>query len=373
MLDGLYTSLAGMSAEQEMLDVTGDNISNSSTVGYKSSTVDFAQALAQTQQSATVSGAAGIGTNFSSGAQTSTGVATNVMINGNGFFAVNSGSQTLYTRAGAFSFNASGQLVNPDGAQVQGWMASAAGTIATGSTPTGITIPNGMTSTARTTTSASFTGNLDSSAATGTSIERDLTVYSANGPSSTLPLTFTKTASGWDVNDGTSDLGAIDYSNGSPTGTSTLTSSSGISLNFSGTTGYASDTTAAVSTQNGCATGALSSYTVGSDGSITGNFSNGQSTVLARIAVAQFANQRGLTAVGSAEYTASSASGAASYTSPGQGGSGLLISGSVEASNVDLSSEFTNLITSQRGFQANARMITTIDTVLQEINALTQS
>lgn len=373
MFEGIYASLAGMSAEQQMLDVTGSNIANSSTVGYKASTIDFAQALAQTKTSSSATAAFGVGTDFATGAETSTGISTNVFINGNGMFAVNSGSQTLYTRAGSFSFNASGQLVNPDGAQVQGWMANSAGTIASGSAPSGITIPTGMTTPATTTSTANFTGNLDSSASNGTSIVRNLTVYNASGTNSTLALTFTKTASGWDVNDGSADLGTLGYTDGAPSGTSTLTSSGGIALNFSGTTGYASATTAAVSTQNGAPTGTLSSYTVGSDGSITGNFSNGQSRVLARIAVAQFANLQGLTSLGSANYAASSTSGAPTYATPGQNGSGLLVSGAVEASNVDLSTEFTNLITSQRGFQANARMITTLDTMMQEMNTLTQA
>ena len=143
-----------------------------------------------------------------------------------------------------------------------------------------------------------------------------------------------------------------------------------MSVDLGAVTGYAELSTVAVSEQDGSAAGTLKSYSITGDGSIVGTFSNGATQTLGKIAMATFANPEGLEKAGGTAYRASVNSGAARMGEPGQAGFGSLVSGALEMSNVDLSQEFTNLIVAQRGFQANARIITTSDEVLQELTQL---
>lgn len=135
-------------------------------------------------------------------------------------------------------------------------------------------------------------------------------------------------------------------------------------------TGFASLNTAAIGSQNGREAGALQGYSISKDGTVTGTFSNGASLALGRIALATFANPAGLEKTGASGYRATANSGGATVGGPGSAGVGSLAAGTLEMSNVDLSQEFTNLIVAQRGFQANARIITTSDEVLQELTNL---
>ena len=135
-------------------------------------------------------------------------------------------------------------------------------------------------------------------------------------------------------------------------------------------TGFTGITTATVSNQNGRTAGTLNSFSISKDGTLVGSFSNGSTEAIARIAVATFTNSGGLEKAGGSSYRASVNSGAAVLGGPGTGGAGSLVGGALEMSNVDLSQEFTNLIVAQRGFQANARIITTSDDVLQELTNL---
>jgi flagellar hook protein FlgE len=144
----------------------------------------------------------------------------------------------------------------------------------------------------------------------------------------------------------------------------------GLPLDLSEVTGYAALTTVTATRDNGSAAGTLDSFAMGADGTLTGTFSNGENMVLGRVALANFTNPGGLEKEGSSSYRATASSGGATIGIAGQNGLGGLTSGAVEMSNVDLSQEFTNLIVAQRGFQANARIITTSDEVLQELTQL---
>ena len=144
----------------------------------------------------------------------------------------------------------------------------------------------------------------------------------------------------------------------------------GITVDLSEVSGFAGMTSLAVSGQNGSAAGKLESYTLGNDGSLIGSFSNGVKQVLAKIALANFTNPAGLEKTGGSSYVATANSGGVQFGGAGDAGIGSLSGGSLEMSNVDLSQEFTNLIVAQRGFQANARIITTSDEVLQELGNL---
>jgi flagellar hook protein FlgE len=383
MLRSLYAGISGLRSHQTMLDVTGNNIANVNTIGFKAGSVQFQDTLSQivqnsraAQEGAGGSNAAQVGlgtqiaairTNFAQGSAQTTGVPTDLMIAGDGFFVVRKGAETLYTRNGGFSFDSSGRLTTADGALVQGWTA-VDGVIATGTPIGNVSLPVGATSPAVATETAKVTGNLPADAAVGDEIVRDITVYDAEGTASQLTLTFTRTATGWDASDGTATT-ALAFTNGALTGPASITSG-GVDVDLSAITGYANLRTVAITGQDGRASGALVSYTLTADGSLVGSFSNGAAEVLAQIALASFDNPEGLEKAGSSQYRVGANSGAAAIGIAGSDGLGDLVSGALEMSNVDLSQEFTNLIVAQRGFQANARIITTSDEVLQELTNL---
>ena len=385
MLRSLYSGISGLSSHQTMLDVTGNNIANVNTAGFKGSSVRFQDSLSQLMAGAgtpadqvggTTPAQVGLGvqiaaiqTNFAQGSAQTTGRAGDLMIAGDGFFAVRAGGETLYTRAGGFSFDAAGKMVTADGGIVQGWVAGQGG-VNTGQAPVNIVLPQDAVSAAQATTTAAVTGNLPSSATVGDEIVRDITVYDAEGVASSLSLTFTRTATGWDVADaGSGATGSLTFTDGIQNGGLTLTAG-GVAVDLSSVTGYADLKTVAITEQDGSAAGTLQAYGITKDGSVIGTFSNGRTEVLAKIAMATFANPEGLEKAGSTAYRVSVNSGAAQIGEPGQAGFGGLVSGALEMSNVDLSQEFTNLIIAQRGFQANARIITTSDEVLQELTQL---
>ena len=369
-----------------MLDVTGNNIANVNTVGFKGSSTEFQDTLSQLTQGASGPQAetggtnpaqiglgvkvAAVTTNFNQGSAQSTGKATDMMISGDGFFVTSRGGQQLYTRAGSFSFDAGGRLVSPDGALLQGWTADAAGAVNTGSPIGDIVLSPTATVPAVATSRATFDGNLPSDAAVGTALERDLQVFDANGVARNLAVTFTRTGAGWDVAaadaNGASGTGALAFTNGQLTSGGSMTVG-GINLDLGAVTGYAGMTTVVASGQNGSAAGTLVSFTLGNDGSLVGAFSNGLKQVVGRVALAKFTNPAGLEKAGDSSYSSTANSGNPQIGEAGGPGFGTLTGGALEMSNVDLSQEFTNLIVAQRGFQANARIITTSDQVLQEL------
>ncbi|MCR2813985.1 flagellar hook protein FlgE [Microbacterium sp. zg.Y1090] len=383
MLRSLYAGISGLRSHQTMLDVTGNNISNVNTIGFKAGSVQFQDTLSQIVQNSRApqpeaggtnaaqvglgTQVAGIRTNFAQGSAQATGVATDLMVAGDGFFVVRSGAETLYTRNGAFSFDAAGRMVTVDGSLVQGWTA-VDGQIGTGRPIGDISLPVGATSAAVATGGAQAAGNLPSEVAVGEQLVRDITVYDAVGASRQLALTFTRTAGGWDVTDGTATT-SLAFTDGKLTGPAAITSG-GVTIDLSALTGFADLRTVALTGQDGRASGSLVSYTISADGSLIGTFSNGASEVLAQVALASFDNPEGLEKAGSSQYRAGANSGAAAVGAAGVDGMGDLVSGALEMSNVDLSQEFTNLIVAQRGFQANARIITTSDEVLQELTNL---
>lgn len=397
MLRSLFSGISGLRSHQTMLDVTGNNIANVNTTGFKSSQIQFQDTLSQVLSNA---GApqdgqggtnpaqiglgvrvAGITTNFTQGASQLTGRSTDMMIQGDGFFVVRKGNETFYTRDGSFDFDSTGEMVLPgDGALVQGW-AAVNGVVDTNGPLTDLRVPAGTLMGATGTANATFEGNLDSTADPGTVITRSLTVYNATGEASTLNLTFTK---GADVGDPWSLDADVVAADGTTTATvaygdvtfnattGAITSATdltiaGIDVDMSAITGFAGVDTVKGLEQDGHAAGTLQSFQLGQDGTITGSFSNGLKQVIGRLAMANFTNPSGLEKAGGSLFTTSVNSGTIQLGAPGTGGRGTLAGGTLEMSNVDLSSEFTNLIVAQRGFQANARVITTSDDVLQEL------
>ena len=396
MLRSLYSGLSGLRSHQTMLDVTGNNIANVNTAGYKASVTQFQDTLSQLTQGAAgpqagVGGTnpaqiglgvqvAAISTNFAQGSAQATGRATDMMISGDGFFVTRLGAETLYTRAGSFGFDAAGRLVTPDGAIVQGWSA-VNGQIDASGAVSDISLPQQAITAADQTLNATVSGNLPDDAAVGDTFVRDIDVYDTVGTIRKLTLTFTRTGApdpdGWTV-DGVDSDGAT---NSSAVGGLTFTdgvvdlpvpaiSVGGVAVDLSTLTGYAGLTTVSISSQDGRPAGTLDSFSLTKDGTLVGSFSNGSKEMIGRIALANFVNPGGLEKAGASAYRLSSNSGAAVYGAAGSDGLGSLAAGSLEMSNVDLSQEFTNLIVAQRGFQANARIITTSDEVLQELTNL---
>jgi len=390
MLRSLYSGISGLRSHQTMLDVTGNNIANVNTTGFKSSATQFQDTLSQlTQAAGTPQGEIGgtnpaqvglgvqvaaITTNFGQGSTQTTGKGTDMLISGDGFFMVQSGGETLYTRAGAFEFDSNGSLVGPNGEMVQGWNA-VNGVVQQGGQLASIQLPYGAVNPSTQTQNATVTGTIPAGSEPGKELVRTIDVYDANGNELTLTLRLTAQADGnWAVNASTGDpatayTGTLAFAGNAVSGGGAFTVG-GIAVDLADVTTFPNISTISISEQDGNAAGTLDSYSISNDGSILGLFSNGEQQVLGQIAVANFINPAGLEKAGGSTYRASVNSGAPTVGAPGTDGRGSLQTGALEMSNVDLSQEFTNLIVAQRGFQANARIITTSDEVLQELSNL---
>ncbi len=418
MLRSLFSGVSGLDANQEMIDTIGNDIANVNTTGYKSNSIEFEDLLSQTISGATAPSAnigginptqvglgvkvAGIEANFTQGTSEQTGNPLDLSIQGDGFFICNGNGQTYYTRAGALQLDANGQLVTPDGYLVQGWAADSQGNINSSGPLTNLAIPSGQSIGANATQNVDLGGNLApqsgwtdpaGTATDGTSTS--VTVYSANGSTQTLNLVFTEATAGdptsWNVQaalitPGSSttptytNIGTLSFnSDGTLKSTTPLKFTSGsttININLTDSSGnptvtaYASDDTLSVLSQDGNAPGTLQSYSIGSNGVIQGVFSNGQTKDLGQIALATFSNPDGLLRAGDTNFTATANSGLAQVGPPGNGSRGTVQAGTLEASNVDLATEFTQLIEGERGFQANGSVITTSDQLLQTLLSL---
>ncbi|HEX7490377.1 MAG TPA: flagellar hook protein FlgE [Candidatus Limnocylindrales bacterium] len=416
MLRSMFSAISGLRGHQIMMDVIGNNIANVNTVGFKSGRVNFQDILSQTVHGATApSGGlgsinpaqiglgmtvAGIDVLQTQGNLQSTGKTTDMAIQGDAFFIESDGGQTVYTRDGAFDIALDGSLANPaSGLKVQGWQADSAGGIDITQPITNLVIPIGQRTTALATSHVTLSGNLDAGAADATTVPTTMTVFDSLGISHSVKVTFTKTgANAWSwsatkdaadtgidiaqtaaaagppvvaaVNNGTLSYtsgGVFSASTGSlsftfPDGATATTPSIDLSAmtQFSGTSQPAGQT-------DGFTSGTLSTFSVGNAGELSGVYSNGQTQVLGQIALANFLNSAGLLRAGQNNFSATSASGAASVGTAGTGGRGTVTTGALEMSNVDLATQFTGMITAERGFQANGRVITTSDEMLQEL------
>ena len=381
MLRSLFSGISGLRAHQQMMDVTGNNIANVNTTGYKSSQTVFQDTLSQmvnaagapqNQAGGTNPAQVGLGVrlasinaNFGQGAAQTTGKSSDLMIQGDGFFVVKSGGESLYTRAGSFSFDANGSLTTPNGQIVQGWTADD-GVVNTAGAPGDIKLPIGISLAPEVTTDITMTGNFSYEAAVGDIKEIPIKVIDENGAAQTMVVTFTKAdAETWTMAlpDGTST--DIHFTSGKPDSDSVDLAP--YAFDIRDLTNFSGNTEARVSNSNGSTAGVLSSYTVSNTGQIVGVFSNGLKQTLGQVALANFNNVNGLEKIGDSMFRSTVNSGLAQVGPAGSGGLGLITSGALEMSNVDLAQEFTNLVIAQRGFQANSRIITTSDEILQEL------
>ena len=397
------TALSGLDANSQDLTVISNNLANLNTVAYKSDRASF-QDLFYQQIGSSGSGnpiqvgvGAGVGSIealFTQGSTESTGVPTDVAIQGNGFLVVSNGGVQEYTRAGNLSLRADGQLTTADGSLVLG-NAAVGGVITPGATPVPLTISQGATSPPKATQNVTSALNLDSDSAIGATFDTSMTVHDALGATHVLTLAFTKTAAntwGYNMTVPGADVGAanpLSVSNGTLTfnGAGELTAPTGnvAGIQIPGLADGASNLTFAwdlydssgnplltqvsgpsassSTSDDGYAAGTLQSFSIGSDGTIQGTFSNGQTQALGQIELASFANDQGLLRNGSNNFLASLSSGSPNVGAPGTGGLGTLSGGALEQSNVDISTEFANLILAQQGFEANSKVVTTFDQV----------
>lgn len=410
MMRSLYAGVSGLRNHQTRMDVIGNNIANVNTVAFKASRVTFKEAFAQLLQGASrPPGQAGginpiqIGSGmnigsidqlFTQGSLESTGQNTDLAIQGDAFFVLSDGSRRVYTRAGNFQLDANGKLIAANnGFVVQGINADALGNFSAASAITDIQLPFGQKSPAQATSTISLTGNLNQSAAVGDTHDLGITVYDSAGAPHNLQVTFTNTAPNswtWNATIGgttaTITTGGSGVATFSPTGTLasftnpaltvtpagggapfTVTINPGTVNGFDGLAGFARQSNAVVNSQNGYQAGDLQDISIDKTGVITGFFTNGVSRSLAQIALAQFNNPSGLLRSGDNVYEESANSGLAVAGFAGVSNTSTMTPGALENSNVDISQEFTNMIVTERGFQANSRVITTSDEMLQEL------
>lgn len=583
MLGALYSSISGLKAHQTKMDIVGNNIANVNTAGFKKASVNFEETMTQTIKGARgpVDGRGGvnpatiglgvtvssINTNFNSGAQQTTGRKTDLRVDGSGFFVVKDGDANLYTRAGNFSLDANGNLVNPSGKRVQGWQATIRedGTqgIDTNTSLGDLAIRMGSSLPGKATDLVSYTGNLSQNSgienitlkvddlnggkvdvtikfnydktndkwtwkaegegvtgygafeldekgnikrsfpnettaiqnANGVLLTSPVTgkisfaeladmsnrktakyaenklatsaeVYDTLGNKHTTSMKYTKVAENtwdWEVKvangenvengkgfvtfdsrgqlsgnylyadpndpttfpegvtsvffesgrqnaDGTVDYGdaASNYvmdangivkyrgpvapgspepgaimnkqfegqvvfdpaDNGSAPPPSKGAAPVKLNLNFSNVTQFAAKSSVALESQNGYGMGELETFNITDSGQIMGFYSNGYEQIIGQMALAKFTNEEGLQNQGGSVFRQTSNSGEAMVLKPGTAGTGKVIAGALEMSNVDLASEFTDMIVAQRGFQANSKTISAADQLLQDVISL---
>jgi flagellar hook protein FlgE len=398
--------LSGLNGSSSSLSVIANNLANLNTVGYKGQRTLFQDLFYQQigtsgsgnpiQQGVGVS-ISGISADLTQGNIQSSGVPSDVAIQGNGYFVASKSGEIVYTRAGNFSIGSNGQLLTADGAAVQGYPA-VNGVVNPNSTIGALTIATGTTNPPKPTANVQLTLNLASGAPVAGTFSTSVAVFDSLGGSHVLTYNFTKTsANNWSyaITIPAADVGAAGAPVTVKSGTLTFngagqlvtpaTNVTGIAItgladgasnltfnwdvidaNGNGLVSQVAGTSATSTTQqDGFSSGSLVNYLIGADGTIQGTFSNGQTSALGQIALASFTNQQGLSRNGSNQLLASLSSGQANVGVPGTGGRGTLSGGALEQSNVDIATQFAQLIVAERSYQANAKSVTTFDTVTQ--------
>jgi flagellar hook protein FlgE len=428
MMRSMFSGVSGLRAHQTRMDVIGNNVANVNTVAFKSGRVTFQEIFSQTLRGASspdaVTGMGGtnpmqiglglgvgaVDTITTRGSTQRTDNPTDMMIEGEGFFICRAGANDTFkfTRAGNFMIDKLGNLVTGSGLNVYGWQrlkTDGSGEFDTESPIEPINLyfdayRNKRIIPAKATSKAEMAGNLDASTAiaatppdAGDIFSVPMTIYDSLGNDYKVNLEFYKTDAtaagstwGWRILDGTGysvtlpatttlqfDPDGI-LTTDPPTATVTFTpdatagtDSFAVEFNFSKITSFAADNSVKPKSIDGYTSGNLVTFSVGSDGILTGIYDNGQQQPLGLMAISSFENPAGLQKVGDNLYIPSTNSGDYKASKPGSNGTGTLNPGTLEMSNVDLSKEFTEMIITQRGFQANSRIITTSDEMLQEL------
>jgi flagellar hook protein FlgE len=406
--------LSGLNANNAYLSVIGNNLANINTVGFKTSAVQFADLVSQRVGGTSinpmqvglgvVTGA--ISPVFAQGSIENSREATNVAIQGAGFFMVRDNGATAYTRAGNFSFDNAGTLITPDGWKVQGYtqIDPATGRIITTTQPGDIVIPPGVLRPPTATTQVNAQVNLDPNVLidpANPEYSTSIQIYDALGSPHVLTVDFNRTAPGaWTYTvtvpqvDVTGAVGApVTLTTGNLTfnGAGVLTApAADITIPGPATwangatpnaitwdvvpavgaspivTSYAAPSATSSIYQNGSAPGQVDAIAINGAGEIVATFGAGQTVIVGQLTLANFNNPKGLVKLGSNRYSESAAAGIPNVGIAGTGGRGTIIGSALESSNVDIAQEFTQMILAQRGYQANSRSITVADEILVE-------
>lgn len=421
--------LSGLNAASKNLEVVGNNVSNANTVGFKQSQAQFADVFANSLTGSGAS-QIGIGTKLSAVAQqftqgniTTSNNPLDIAINGGGFFIMDINGAPFYSRNGQFQLNKDGYIINANGARLTGYSADASGNIPTSGgspkplkistrdldpRPTGGVMPVPQTVPPKRTEPIQALLNLNAGSVPPSTIaapvpfdhtdsksyndSTSISVFDSLGNPHVLQTFYVKNespAGSWDVHAVLDPdlagsvsvyVGSLTFDSSGLLSTAPSTTTAiafpaytngavapNLIIDFDGTTQFGSPFSVNKLTQDGFASGRLSGFTTGADGTITGNYTNGNTATLGRVALASFANPNGLQSLGNNLWNATSASGNALVGTPDSGSLGVLQSSAVEDSNVDLTAELVNMITAQRIYQANAQTIKTQDQVMQTL------
>jgi flagellar hook protein FlgE len=409
MFTSFSTALSALAAQSTAIDVVGNNLANLNTPGFKSSSVSFHDLVTQSLGAGLGETQVGFGVGtpitmrqFTQGAIQTTGGTMDAAIQGDGFFVVQGPNQaTEYTRSGNFQVDKNGNMNTATGEAVEGWT-MVNGVLNTNAPPGTITIPIGTVQPPVTTQNMSFDMNLNAAGVPGTAtgtFATSVTAYDSLGNTHIVTATFTEdptTAGQWNysfsVPDGdlqtppfTPLTGSINFdSNGNLTtpaatdpppqlqvaGLKDGASDMAINWNLFNLkspriTQYAQPSSISSVAQDGSPAAQLVHVAVANSGQLLAQYSNGQQTVVGQLAMATVRNPESLLAVGNNNYQLSSLSALPAVGLPGTGGRGAVQGGAVESSNVDIATEFTNLIVYQRGYQANSKIINAVDSLSQ--------
>lgn len=425
LFTSMFNGLSGLRANSVDLSVIGDNIANSNTIGFKGSRAAFEDALGESLiGSGANGGQVGLGVNvqavqriLTQGSLANTGVATDLALQGDGFFVLQGPDGQSFTRNGQFTVDQDGRLVSLSGDRVQGFQADATGQIGS---RFGDIVVSSINSPPVATSSVAIQGNLDSTAAvidpavtpfdstdpSTFTFQNSTTVFDSLGNPIDVQLFYIKTGDNtWDVRAVTDGGNVTGGTPGTPTeltatpiqltfttdgrldtatgNTLTLdplgaTQGQSVTLNFGepvagggtglgGLTQFASPSAVSFLSQDGSAAGDLASVRIEPDGTITGVFTNGVSQPLGQIAVATFNAADQLERQGGNEFVVTGTSGQPNIGVAGTGGRGFVVGGALEQSNVDVGDELVRMIIAQRSFQANSKIVSTADTLLGEL------
>jgi flagellar hook protein FlgE len=405
MFTSFSTALSALSAHATAVDVVGNNLANLNTPGFKTNVVAFYDLVTQSLGAGLGETQVGFGVarpntirQFTQGAIKASTGELDIAVQGDGFLVVREQSgATVYSRGGNLQVDKQGNLLTSTGQRVQGWTESNGALNANG--PVGdIVVPVGSIKPPVATTSFSFDLNLNASAPTGAEFSGSIEVFDSLGTSHIVTVDFTKsaTANVWDYalrfpdSDVTSPItpvtGSITFDSSGrmvdpPPGgpfpqlvvSGLADGATDLTIDWSMYDGqtprltqYAQASAVSANAQNGSAPAQLIRVGVGNGGVVLAQFSNGVQTVVGQLAMASVRNPESLIAVGNNSYQLSARSALPAIGLPGTGGRGTILGGAIESSTVDIAREFTNLIVLQRGYQANARVITTVDELSQE-------
>jgi flagellar hook protein FlgE len=424
MFTSFSTALSALNATSTAIDVVGNNLANMNSAGFKASDMSFSDVVTQSLGAGLGSTQVGFGTatpltvqDFTQGALQSSGGLLNGAISGEGFFVVQdpTSGDTEYTRAGDFQTDKNGNLQTANGDAVQGWTTvdAATGQIDTNGPVGNIVVPVGSLQAPIPTSTITADLNLNSAQAVDntTDFSMPITVYDSLGNSHVLTLSFTNAGSNtWnytatvpaadtaddnsagDATVATGTLafnadGSLNLTSSNPTSPITLTmpaladgatwdanaaTPNTITWSLTNSSGagtitqYSQPSASSASSQNGQAASQLVNVGLGNGGTILAQYSDGQQVIVGQVALASIRNPESLVPIGNNNYMLSETSATPNVGVPGTGGRGTIQGGMLEASNVDIASEFTNLIVYQRGYEASGKVVTTADTLSQD-------